>query len=90
MHAAINGTIERARKVQTMETKTVTQRITPGEYLTPPQVSEQLSIPETTLAVWRSTNRVSLPYLKLGGHVRYRRSDLDAFIAKSMRGGVRA
>jgi excisionase family DNA binding protein len=69
-----------------MATETATARIAPHDHLTPRQVSEYLVVPETTLAVWRSTNRVVLPYFKLGGHVRYRRSDLDAFIAKSMRG----
>jgi hypothetical protein len=56
-----------------------------SDNLTPRQVSVLLNIPEATLAVWRSTNRVVLPYFKLGHHVRYRRSDLDAFVQKNMR-----
>ncbi|MEJ8813376.1 helix-turn-helix domain-containing protein [Variovorax ureilyticus] len=60
------------------------QRIT-GENLTPKQTAELLNVPETTLAVWRSTNRVVVPYFKLGSHVRYRRSDLDRFIESQLR-----
>lgn len=35
---------------------------------------------EKTLANWRSTKRYPLPYLKVGGRVLYRRSDLQAFL----------
>lgn len=56
-----------------------------GEILTPRQVSELLKIPESTLAVWRSTNRFVLPFFKLGHHVRYRRADLEKFIERNMR-----
>lgn len=48
--------------------------------LTAAQASVYLQVPVSTLAVWRSTHRVHLPYVKLGGMVRYRRCDLDAFI----------
>lgn len=33
-----------------------------------------------TLAVWRSTNRYQIPYIKVGRKVRYRKSDLDAWL----------
>ncbi|MEZ5016097.1 MAG: helix-turn-helix domain-containing protein [Flavipsychrobacter sp.] len=35
-----------------------------------------------TLAVWDSTKRYDLQPIKIGRSVRYRRSSLDAFIAK--------
>ncbi|MFQ2613048.1 hypothetical protein ACK3ZS_19930 [Aeromonas caviae] len=35
----------------------------------------------TTLAVWRSTGRYNLPYLKVGRLVKYRISDLAEFLA---------
>ena len=38
-----------------------------------------------TLAVWRSTNRKRLAYVKVGGQVRYRRADLDQFISDGLR-----
>ena len=56
------------------------------ENMTPKQVAEFLNIPEATLAVWRSTKRFNLPFFKLGHHVRYRRSDLEQFIERNMRG----
>jgi predicted DNA-binding transcriptional regulator AlpA len=44
------------------------------------QAAGLLSIRKTTLQVWRSTNRVQLPYVKVGRLVRYRAGDLRAFI----------
>lgn len=55
-----------------------------GENLTPKQTSALLNVPTTTLAVWRSTNRVVLPFFKLGHHVRYRRADLERFIEQNL------
>jgi hypothetical protein len=55
-----------------------------GSILTAAQASAYLQVPATTLAVWRCTNRVVLPYFKLGGHVRYRREDLERFIDENM------
>jgi len=49
-----------------------------GDILTPKQAAAYLQIPVSTLAVWRCTNRVYLPFFKIGGAVRYRRADLDA------------
>jgi excisionase family DNA binding protein len=46
------------------------------------QAAEYLSVREQTLAVWASTGRYSLPYVKVGRAVRYRLSDLDAFLAR--------
>lgn len=62
-------------------------KLAPTDHLTPREAAAFLNIPEATLAVWRSTNRVHLPFAKLGGrHVRYRRVDLEAFISRNMRG----
>jgi hypothetical protein len=56
----------------------------PTDNLTAAQASQYLQIPVKTLAVWRSTNRVPLPFFRIGVHIRYRRSDLDAFIASTL------
>jgi excisionase family DNA binding protein len=40
-----------------------------------------LGISEQTLAIWKCTGRCSLPCVKIGRLVKYRKSDLDAFIA---------
>jgi hypothetical protein len=44
--------------------------------------------PPKTLVTWRCTGRVKLPYVKIGGNVRYRKSDLDAFIAANTVGAI--
>lgn len=56
------------------------------DLLTPEQASKCISVPTATLAVWRCTNRVVIPFVKIGRAVRYRKSDLDAFIAANMHG----
>lgn len=68
-----------------METLPATRRITSSENLTPKQTAELLNLPQATLSVWRSTNRVVLPFFKLGHHVRYRRSDIERFIEQNLR-----
>jgi len=52
----------------------------PQALLTPQQVAALLQIPQTTLAVWRSTGRVKLRFVKVGRAVRYLAADVDAFI----------
>lgn len=51
-----------------------------SELLTPIQASEFLGVSEQTLAIWRSTKRYNLKYVKVGRHVRYRLHDLLLFL----------
>ncbi len=44
-----------------------------------------LDVSPGTLSVWRSTGRYSLPFLKVGRKVRYRRADLLAWLEKRVR-----
>lgn len=44
------------------------------------QAADYLSVKKHTLAVWRTTGRYNLPFVKIGRSVRYRKSDLDAFV----------
>jgi len=46
------------------------------------QAAKVLDNKPNTLAVWRSTGRYSLPYIKVGRSVRYRISDLAEFLAR--------
>ena len=48
--------------------------------LTPNETAERLGILTKTLDVWRCTQRYNLPYVKVGRLVRYRESDVEAFI----------
>ncbi|MBK3848114.1 helix-turn-helix domain-containing protein [Stutzerimonas xanthomarina] len=46
------------------------------------QAAFALGVKPTTLAVWRSTGRYNLPFLKVGRLVKYRVSDLAEFLAR--------
>lgn len=46
------------------------------------QAAAVLHVKATTLAVWRSTGRYDLPFLKIGRLVKYRVSDLAEFLAR--------
>lgn len=52
------------------------------ELLSADQAAEFLGVSAGTLAVWRSTKRYSLPFVKMGHLVRYRQSDLSDFIVR--------
>ncbi|QLH42456.1 MAG: helix-turn-helix domain-containing protein [Coxiellaceae bacterium] len=54
----------------------------PSELLTREQAAEYLGVTARTLAVWACVKRYPLPYVKVGRLVKYRRSDLDDFIAR--------
>ena len=54
-----------------------------GSILTIDQAAAYLSIPKTTLYTWRTRRAGFGPRAaKLGGCLRYRRSDLDAWVAE--------
>ena len=45
------------------------------------EAARYLGVPRQTLAVWRTHNkRCGPPYIRLGRHIKYRRTDLDAWI----------
>ncbi len=44
------------------------------------EAAQILGVKPNTLAMWRLTGKVNLTYIKLGGNIRYRVSDLDDFI----------
>ena len=44
------------------------------------QAAEYLGVKAQTLAVWASTQRYELPFVKVGSRVKYKRSDLDKFV----------
>ena len=48
--------------------------------LSPAQAADILGLSKGTLEVWRSTGRYNLPFIKMGRYVRYRLSDINAFI----------
>lgn len=54
----------------------------PPELLDANQAAEYLGTTAGTLGVWRCTRRYALPYIKIGRRVKYRREDLDRFLAE--------
>ena len=50
--------------------------------LPPEDAAKYLDVAVNTLSVWRSTGRYDLSYIKVGRLVRYRLSDLQAFLAR--------
>jgi excisionase family DNA binding protein len=51
------------------------------------EAAAYLGVTSHTLAVWKSSKRYDLPVVKVGRLVRYRKSDLDAFLARRTEGG---
>ena len=50
--------------------------------LTRDEAARYLGLTPHTLAVWKCCKRYDLPVVKVGRLVRYRKADLDAFIAR--------
>lgn len=51
-----------------------------NDLLTDKGAAQYLGLAGGTLAVWRSSGRYQIPFIKIGTRVRYRRSDLDAWL----------
>ncbi|MGJ7552635.1 helix-turn-helix transcriptional regulator [Variovorax sp. RB3P1] len=53
--------------------------------MAPEQAAAMLGVGVDTLAAWRHTGRVKLPYVRVGNRlVRYRKGDIDALIAAGL------
>lgn len=52
-------------------------------FLTSKEVALMLKVEVGTLAVWRCSKRMDLPYLKMGRAVRYRHQDVLGFMFKN-------
>lgn len=55
---------------------------TPPVQVSDKQAADVLGVKASTLAVWRSTGRYALPFIKAGRLIRYRVSDLAEFMAR--------
>ena len=60
-------------------------RLRPSEMIAEKDAADVLGIAPGTLSVWRSTGRYALPFVKIGSRVRYRRSDLQAWLDSRVR-----
>ena len=53
----------------------------PEDYLlTPEEAAAAIGVQKETLANWRSTARISIPYVKIGKRVRYRAGSILRYI----------
>ena len=50
------------------------------------ETAEYLGVTENTLAVWRTNKRYKIPYIKVGHLIKYRQSDLEAWLEKRTKG----
>jgi excisionase family DNA binding protein len=50
-------------------------------YLTRQEAADYLGVKFHTLEVWACTGRYKIKYIKVGRSIRYKKEDLDAFIA---------
>ena len=61
--------------------------IASDKLLTRAEAAEYLGLCPQTLAVWAITGRYNLSMIKVGRSVRYRKSDLDAWLERRTVGG---
>ncbi len=61
-------------------TEIIRQSATLNDLLDEKQAATLLNVKPGTLSVWRSTGRYAIPFVKVGRSVRYRLSDLQAWI----------
>lgn len=54
------------------------------QLLTRCAAAEALNIRPQTLAVWATTGRYSLPFVKIGRRVMYRKHDIEQFILNNL------
>ena len=55
--------------------------------LTPPQVAELIGLDHRTLANWRASGAERLPYIRVGGRIRYDRADVKEWLESKRIGG---
>lgn len=56
--------------------------------LTTHQTAEVLGVSEIFLRASRCKKSLDLPFIRVGGSIRYRREDVEAFIERHREGGV--
>jgi excisionase family DNA binding protein len=52
----------------------------PSELLSRKEAAQYLGVKQQTLAVWLCTKRYNIPVVRIGRLVKYKKTDLDAFI----------
>jgi len=52
--------------------------------MTTQEAAAYLKVDFRTIANWRANKKQDIPFVKMGSKVRYRKSDLDAFIESKL------
>lgn len=60
--------------------ESLSQGAAPKTLLNTPEAAAIIGCTPDTLTTWRCTRAVKVPYVKIGRLVRYRRSDIDAYL----------
>lgn len=68
-----------------INTPKINEIVSKRELVDEKKAAHHLSIAPGTLSVWRSTGRYKIPFIKVGHLVRYRISDLDAWLESRVR-----
>ena len=66
-----------------MMTNTAQSLLIDNKFLEPREAAEALEVKTETLQSWRCSGRNNLPYVKIGGKVRYKAYDIQAFIDRN-------
>lgn len=81
LHAAADLFIATSRRTADEDTGIGKAEASPvHEIMTPQQAADYLGTTVGTLSVWRCNRRYSVPFVKVGRKVCYRKADLDRFL----------
>jgi hypothetical protein len=72
--------LRRALAVVQIANEALNRKPVPDDLIAPTVAAEVLGVAVQTLNNWRSTGTVKLPYHKIGGGVRYSRSEILKFV----------
>lgn len=61
--------------------------LTTNPLMTSPEAAAYLGVSKNTLNVWRCVGRYSIPFIKVGKLVKYRKNALDAFLDRRTHSG---
>ncbi len=68
--------------------KTVFSRSSEQKLLNTAEAAQYIGITPGTLEVWRCVKRHDIAHLKIGRLIRYRKTDLDTFLASCIVGNI--
>lgn len=52
--------------------------------MTTQEVADYLNIKKQTLEAWRSRNTISIPYIRIGSSIRYKKQDVEEWLVEHL------